>query len=290
MPRRRRSSPGAGRAWPTSSAPRPRSSPGRCRARPPARCSSASCGPSSPRRRRCSRDRLRGFRMTKEGSAISAWPAPPGRGSALGLSIASHSGLPPAGIGALAAAAERAGFTAVAVAEGHGDALSLCHPVAAATRRVRVGTAIANAALRPPVLTAKTAAQLDQAASGRFILGLGVGNAVMNARFGLSPFAPLEIVEEYVGVVRSVLNRGTGYDGRLFRTGMVPLDSPPVRAGLPVWLGALGPRMLALAGRIADGVILNLMTPAQAGQAAGIVRDAARAAGRDPASVEVACV
>ena len=48
--------------------------------------------------------------------------------------------------------------------------------------------------------------------------------------------------------------------------------------------------MLALAGRIADGVILNLMTPAQAGQAAGAVRDAARAAGRDPASVEVACV
>ena len=106
----------------------------------------------------------------------------------LGLSIASHSGLPPARIGELAGAAEQAGFGAVFVAEGHGDALALCHPVAAATRRVRVGTAIANAALRPPVLAAKTAAQLDQAAGGRFILGLGVGNAVMNARFGLSPW------------------------------------------------------------------------------------------------------
>jgi 5,10-methylenetetrahydromethanopterin reductase len=208
----------------------------------------------------------------------------------LGLSIASHSGLPPAAVGELAGAAERAGFAAVFVAEGHGDALALCHPVAAATRQVRVGTAVANAALRPPVLAAKTALQLDQAAGGRFILGLGVGNAVMNARFGLSPFAPLPMVEEYVGFIRSVLNRGTGYDGQLFRTGMIPLDSPPARAGLPVWLGALGPRMLALAGRIADGVILNLMTPAQAGQAAGAVREAARAAGRDPASVEVACV
>lgn len=210
--------------------------------------------------------------------------------SRLGLSIASHSGLPPARIGELAGSAERAGFGAVFVAEGHGDALALCHPVVAATTRVPVGTAVANAALRPPVLAAKTAAQLDQAAGGRFILGLGVGNAVMNARFGLSPLAPLPMVEEYVEVVRSVLNRGTGYDGQLFRTGMIPLDSPPVRAGLPVWLGALGPRMLALAGRIADGVILNLMTPAQAGEAAGLVRDAARAAGRDPASVEVACV
>ncbi len=65
---------------------------------------------------------------------------------------------------------------------------------------------------------------------------------------------------------------------------------PRARSDLPVYLGALGPRMLGLAGRIADGVILNLMTPTQAGSAADLVRDAARAAGRDPASVEVACV
>jgi 5,10-methylenetetrahydromethanopterin reductase len=179
----------------------------------------------------------------------------------------------------------------VFVAEGHGDALALCHPVAAATSRVRLGTAITNAALRPPVLTAKTAAQLDHAAAGRFILGLGVANTVMNSRFGLPPFAPLPMVEEYVQVVRTVLSgHPAGFGGQLFRTGAVPLDSPPVRADLPVYLAALGPRMLALAGRIADGVILNLMTPEQAGEAALIVRDAARAAGRDPASVEVACV
>ncbi len=190
----------------------------------------------------------------------------------------------------MAALAEEAGFGAVFVAEGHGDALALCHPVAAATRRVRVGTAIANAALRPPVLAAKTAAQLDHAAGGRFVLGLGVGNRMMNSRFGIAPFAPLAMTEEYVGVVRAVLGGSPGYDGTVYRTGMVPLDSPPVRAGLPVYLAALGPRMLALAGRIADGVILNLMTPAQAGAAAEVVRAAAASAGRDPASVEIACV
>ena len=154
-----------------------------------------------------------------------------------------------------------------------------------------MGTAVANAALRPPVLAAKTAAQLDQAAGGRFVLGLGVANSVMNARFGIAPFAPLPMIEEYVGVVRAVLRgQASGYDGRVFRTGMVPLDRPPVRADLPIYLAALGPRMLELAGRIADGVILNLMTPAQAGQAASAARAAARAAGRDPASVEIACV
>jgi 5,10-methylenetetrahydromethanopterin reductase len=208
----------------------------------------------------------------------------------LGLSVASHSGLPPSAVGAVAGAAEEARFSAVFVAEGHGDALALCHPVAAATRRVRVGTAIANAALRPPVLAAKTAAQLDHAAGGRFVLGLGVANTIMNTRSGIAPFAPLPMIEEYVGVVRAVLGGAPGYGGQVYRTGMVPLDSPPVRAGLPVYLAALGPRMLALAGRIADGVILNLMTPSQAGAAAGAVRAAARAAGRDPASVEVVCV
>jgi 5,10-methylenetetrahydromethanopterin reductase len=209
----------------------------------------------------------------------------------LGLSIASHSGLSPARVGEVAGAAELAGFGAVFVAEGHGDALALCHPVAAATRTVRVGTAITNAALRPPVLTAKTAAQLDHASGGRFILGLGVANRVMNERFGIAPFAPLPMIEEYTAVVRSVLaGSPEGYEGRVFRTGLVPLDSPPVRAALPIYLAALGPRMLELAGRIADGVILNLMTPAQAGVAARAVRASALAAGRDPASVEIACV
>lgn len=209
----------------------------------------------------------------------------------LGLSIASHSGLRPARVGELAGTAERAGFSAVFVAEGHGDALSLCHPVAAATGQARVGTAIANAALRPPVLAAKTAAQLDHASGGRLILGLGVANPVMNGRFGLAPFAPLSMIEEYVAVVRAVLaGDPDGYQGSVFRAGLVPLDCPPVRASLPVYLAALGPRMLALAGRIADGVILNLMTPAQAGDAAAIVRAAAAAAGRAPGSVEIACV
>lgn len=222
-------------------------------------------------------------------SAVLAGSGPPG--TELGLSIASHSGLAPAAVGQLAAAAELAGFSAVFVAEGHGDALALCHPVAAATSRVRVGTAITNAALRPLVLAAKTAAQLDHAAAGRFILGLGLANTVMNTRFGIPPFAPLPMIEEYVAAVRAVLaGEPAGFQGQVFRTGMVPLDSPPLRADLPVYLAALGPRMLALAGRIADGVILNLMTPDQAAAAALIVRGAASAAGRDPATVEVACV
>ena len=207
----------------------------------------------------------------------------------LGLSIASHSGLPPDRIGEIAATAERAGFSSVFIAEGHGDALTLCYPVAAATSRVEVGTAIANAALRPPVLAAKTTELLSRASGGRFILGLGTGNPFMNGQFGLAPFAPLPMMEEYVAVVRAVL-AGQPYEGALFNAGWVPLDVPRPEPVPPVYLAALGPRMLALAGRIADGVLLNLMSPEQAGRAADMVRSAAAGAGRDPASVRVACV
>lgn len=206
--------------------------------------------------------------------------------SRLGLSIATHSGLPAARIGAHAAAAEQAGFTAVYLAEGHGDALSLCHPVIAATGRAAVGTAVANAALRSPVLVAKTAVALDAASEGRFRLGLGVANTIMNGRFGLTPMPPLRMMEEYVGVIRAVLT-GQTFTGELYHSGQIPLDHPPHRADLPIHLAALSPRMLELAGRIADGVILNLMTPAQAGEAAARVRTAAQAAGR---SVEIVCV
>jgi len=209
----------------------------------------------------------------------------------LGLSIASHSGLAPARIGEIAATAEQAGYRAVFVAEGHGDALTLCHPVIAATSRVTVKTAVANAALRPPVLTAKTAATLDHAAAGRFILGLGTANAITNSRFGLAPFEPLPMIEEYVAVVRAVLaGDPAGFTGQVYNTGLIPLDAPLIRSALPIYLAALGPRMQELAGRTADGVILNLMSPAQAGQAAAAVRAAAKAAGRDPSSVEIACV
>ncbi len=108
----------------------------------------------------------------------------------------------------------------------------------------------------------------------------------MNGRFGLAPFRPLPMIEEYVAVVRAVLaGDPAGFAGQLFRTGMVPLDSPPVRSGLPVYLAALGPQMLALAGRIADGVILNLMSPPQAGRLpASSARPRRRRAGTRPRS------
>lgn len=211
--------------------------------------------------------------------------------SGVGISLATHSGLRSVELARLAAEAERRGFAAVFLAEGRSDVLAMCSPVAAATSTVTVGTAIANAYLRPPVLTAMTAATLDDVSGGRFVLGLGTANAAYNhGVLGLPEHRPLRMMEEYVGLIRATL-AGQPYAGELFRAGdALVLDRPPVRADLPIHLAALRPAMLELAGRIADGVILNLMSPNQVAAAVTTVRAAAAEAGRDPSAVTISCV
>jgi alkanesulfonate monooxygenase SsuD/methylene tetrahydromethanopterin reductase-like flavin-dependent oxidoreductase (luciferase family) len=208
----------------------------------------------------------------------------------LGLSVASRSGLPAARFAELAAAAEHAGFDAFLVAERVADSFALCQAALAATTRITVGTAVANARLRHPVLTGMTAATVDELYGGRFLLGLGISNPALNeGTLGLSPVASVSFMRDYVAALRRVL------------AGDPAVDRAPARPDLPVFLAGLQPRMLRLAGEIADGVVLNLTTPrtvpgllaevAAAGRevtvaavlpcALGVDRDDARRAGRE---------
>jgi 5,10-methylenetetrahydromethanopterin reductase len=189
----------------------------------------------------------------------------------LGLSVASRSGLPARRFAELAASAETAGFDAFLVAERVADSFALCQAALAATETITVGTAVANARLRHPALTAMTAATVDELSGGRFLLGLGVANPSLNeGTFGLPPAAPVAFMRDYVETLRGVL------------AGTVELDRP-ARPGIPIHLAGLQPRMLRLAGEIADGVLLNLTTPRTVPAALAEVR----AAGRD---VTVGCV
>jgi alkanesulfonate monooxygenase SsuD/methylene tetrahydromethanopterin reductase-like flavin-dependent oxidoreductase (luciferase family) len=209
----------------------------------------------------------------------------------LGISLTLTSGRSPGELGTLAGDAERAGFSTVLVTERVGDVFAAVPALLAATTRATVGTAIANLYLHPPALTAMTLASLDEQSGGRFVLGLGVANPALNqGLLGLPDVPPLEMTEEYVGLVRAILS-GQPYDGRVYRQpSPLALDRPPVRPDPPIHLAALQPRMLALAGRIADGVIITLMSPEQLSRAVSIVRGAAAEAGRDPAAVRVTCV
>ncbi len=175
---------------------------------------------------------------------------------------------------ALVLEAERLGYAVVWVAEAYGaDAATVLAWVAARTTRIGIGSAVFQIPGRTPALTAMTAATLDLLSDGRFRLGLGVsGPQVSEGWHGVAFDRPLARTREYVEVVRLALRRETvAYAGRHVT---LPLpDGPgkalrlavrPVRAQLPLYLGAAGPRNLALAGEIADGWLAIFFSPEHA--------------------------
>jgi alkanesulfonate monooxygenase SsuD/methylene tetrahydromethanopterin reductase-like flavin-dependent oxidoreductase (luciferase family) len=159
----------------------------------------------------------------------------------------------------LARAAEEVDFDTVFVAERVADAFAVCQQMLAETTTLRVGTAVLNARLRHPVLTAMTAMAMAESSGERFMLGLGTANAQLNeSLLGLGKVSPLGWMAEYVAVVRQAMSGDPiQFSGRYFQVDDLVLD----RIGpssLPVYLGALQSGMLRLAGTIADGAILNL--------------------------------
>ncbi|MFW0788559.1 LLM class F420-dependent oxidoreductase [Gordonia sp. CPCC 205333] len=170
----------------------------------------------------------------------------------------------------LVAAAEDSGFDAVFTAESWGsDAYTPLAWWGAQTRRVRLGTAVAQVSARPPTSLAMAALTLDHLSGGRHIIGLGVsGPQVVEGWYG-QPFGkPLARTREYVRVVREVLAREgrVTSDGEHYplpypgnRPGATGLGKPlksithPLRADIPIWLGAEGPRNVAQTAEIADG-------------------------------------
>ncbi|MEM1945520.1 MAG: LLM class flavin-dependent oxidoreductase [Candidatus Caldarchaeum sp.] len=155
------------------------------------------------------------------------------------------------------------------------------------TERIKLGTAIVSIYSRTPMATAMMAATLQELSDNRFILGLGSGGPEITRRgHGLDPAKPTERMEEYIKLVRSFLSgdrvalKGLFYkvdDVRLW----VKVQQPP-----PVFLAALNPRMLTLAGMMADGVILNLFDPNAAGYVSRWLDEGLRRAGRTSQAVK----
>ena len=175
---------------------------------------------------------------------------------------------------ALALEADRLGYSVCWVAEAYGsDAPTVLSWVAAQTSQIDVGAAVMQIPARTPAMTAMTAATLDTLSRGRFRLGLGVsGPQVSEGWHGVRYAKPLARTQEYVDIVRMALRRDrVQYDGQHFT---LPLpDGPgkalkltvhPVRAQIPIYLAAVGPKNLELTGRIADGWLAIFFAPEQA--------------------------
>ncbi|GHD83694.1 LLM class F420-dependent oxidoreductase [Streptomyces naganishii] len=187
----------------------------------------------------------------------------------LGLALGYWGRGPAADHLSLAQEAERLGYHSVWTAESWGsDAFTPLTWIAAGTSTIRLGTAVAQMAARPPTTTAMHALTLDHLSGGRMMLGLGLsGPQVVEGWYGRPfPHSPLTATREYVDVVRQVLRREAPVelDGRYHAhpyrgpdaTGLGRPLRPithPLRPDLPVLLGAEGPKNVAQTVRIADG-------------------------------------
>jgi probable F420-dependent oxidoreductase len=156
--------------------------------------------------------------------------------------------------------AEQTGYEALFVPEGMGrEGFSTLAGLAPLTETMRLGTGVVAITARSARTTAMAAATVQELSGGRFILGIGAG-------FERS----IPAVHDYVREVRE--------------TQLVFEPGPPP----PIWLAALGDRMVELAGEIADGVLLNWCTPGRVATARATLHEAAQRAGRDPASITLA--
>jgi F420-dependent oxidoreductase-like protein len=165
--------------------------------------------------------------------------------------------------------AERLGYDSVWTAEAYGsDAVAPAAWVAARTTRIHVGTGIMQIPARTPAMTAMTAMTLDALSGGRFRLGLGVSGPQVVEGWHGQPFGkPLARTREYVEIVRAVLARQKPLEfrGAYYQIPYAGRDATGLgkplrsilhgRAGLPIYLAAVGPRNVALAAEIADGWI-----------------------------------
>jgi F420-dependent oxidoreductase-like protein len=202
----------------------------------------------------------------------------------LGLNLGyAPPGTNPADLFPLVQEAEALGFDSVWVAEAWGtDAVSVLGWLAARTERIKLGSAIMQIPGRTPANAAMTAATLDLLSGGRFLLGIGTsGPQVVEGWHGQPWGKPLGKTREYVEIVRAVLRREVvEHEGEHYR---IPWEAPgatglgkplklmlrPLRAEIPIYLAALGPKNVALAAEIADGWLPIFVAPERFDEAFG---------------------
>jgi probable F420-dependent oxidoreductase len=184
---------------------------------------------------------------------------------------------------ALTRQAEAAGFEYGWLFDSHvlwREAYVLLTLMAGATERMRLGTCVTNPATREPSVTASALAVLDEVSDGRMDLGIGRGDSARRV-LGKPP-TTMATLEEAIGVIRDLVEgRPVVYEGTELRLTWAG------KWKLPIWVAGYGPMALAMTGRIADGVILQLADPDLIRWFVEQVREAETAAGRAAGSVRV---
>jgi alkanesulfonate monooxygenase SsuD/methylene tetrahydromethanopterin reductase-like flavin-dependent oxidoreductase (luciferase family) len=193
--------------------------------------------------------------------------------------------------------AARLGYTSIWTPEGTGqDSFQLCALRWGASREVvaeglATGIAVSPVMYRTPVAFAMSGGTVSDITGGRFILGIGSGgaqNPSSHRALGLPDFSTLSLMRDYLVTTRALLAGETiEYEGEVLTLRGLKLGIDPA-PHTPVYLGALGPQMLRLAGELADGAALNWCSPEQIAWSRKRMAEGAAKSGREVGSVKVA--
>lgn len=154
--------------------------------------------------------------------------------------------------------------------------------IAHSTERIRIGPCVTNPVSPPTVITASALATLNEISGGRVDMGIGRGDSAVRV-IGKKP-ANLAQLEDGIRQIRDLA------EGRLAQLEDGDAMMEWAEGTLPIWVSAYGPKALALAGRVADGVVLQPAVPSLIRWSLGHVHDGARQAGRDPSDLRVMCL
>jgi 5,10-methylenetetrahydromethanopterin reductase len=163
------------------------------------------------------------------------------------------------GLVASAREAEELGYGTVWVTDDRlqKDVFGVLAAIALSTSKLRLGPGVTNPYSRHPALIATAIATLDELSGGRAVLGLGAGGTNHRA-LGVRREAPVAALAEAIELIRGLLaGREMSLAGRVVQAEAARLDFVPLRPSIPLYIGARGPRMLELAGELADGVIVG---------------------------------
>lgn len=200
---------------------------------------------------------------------------------------------------ALVQEADRLGYHSVWASEAYGsDAVTVLTWFAAHTKSIALGSAVLQMTARAPTMTAMTAATLDILSEGRLILGLGLsGPQVVEGWYGARYDRPMARTREYIEILRLALAREGPlvYDGDVFQLPLpesqgrpLKLIIHPVRARIPIYLAAIGPKNIALTGEVADGWLPAFFSPDHLDDFMPHLSKGAEAAGRSLKDIDIA--
>ena len=155
------------------------------------------------------------------------------------------------------------------------------------TKKIVFGPGVTNPFLINPIMTCQSLASLDEMAPGRVTLGMGAGDKTTLASTGIEVTKQLSAVVDAITIFKKMLEgKSVTYEGNVFKVEGTKFNFKP-RGQIPVYIGAQGPKMLAVAGEIGDGVLINASHPKDIDYAVSQIKKGVNTAGKSMSDVDV---